>query len=258
MTGLSFEFFPPKTEAAEAKLWSAVKRLAPLEPDFVSVTYGAGGSTRDRTHACLRKIVQETTLTPAAHLTCVAASREDVDSVIADYQATGIRHIVALRGDMPDMGAFEAHADGYSGSVELIASIAARGGFEISVSAYPEKHPESSSFQQDIELLKAKIDAGASRAITQFAFDTQAFLRYRDALIKANIEIPILPGIMPTTNFTGARRMASLCGAAVPDALIAKYEGLEDDLAHTEISRVGVTKIHPRHSSTRPHRIALR
>jgi len=235
VTGLSFEFFPPKTEAAEAKLWSAVKRLAPLEPDFVSVTYGAGGSTRDRTHACLRKIVQETTLTPAAHLTCVAASREDVDSVIADYQATGIRHIVALRGDMPDMGAFEAHADGYSGSVELIASIAARGGFEISVSAYPEKHPESSSFQQDIELLKAKIDAGASRAITQFAFDTQAFLRYRDALIKANIEIPILPGIMPTTNFTGARRMASLCGAAVPDALIAKYEGLEDDLAARKI-----------------------
>jgi methylenetetrahydrofolate reductase (NADPH) len=235
VAGLSFEFFPPKTEAAEANLWSAVERLAPLKPDFVSVTYGAGGSTRDRTHACLRKLIEETSLMPAAHLTCVAASKDDVDSVIDAYQAAGIRHIVALRGDMPDMGAFAAHADGYSGSVELVEAIAARGGFEISVSAYPEKHPESKSIEHDIDLLKAKIDAGASRAITQFAFDTQVFLRYRDALLKANIDIPILPGIMPTTNFKGARRMASLCGASVPDSLIAKYDGLEDDLAARKI-----------------------
>ena len=214
MAGLSFEFFPPKTEAAEANLWSAVERLAPLKLDFVSVTYGAGGSTRDRTHACLRKLIEETSLMPAAHLTCVAASKDDVDSVIDAYQAAGIRHI---------------------GSVELVEAIAARGGFEISVSAYPEKHPESKSIEHDIDLLKAKIDAGASRAITQFAFDTQVFLRYRDALLKANIDIPILPGIMPTTNFKGARRMASLCGASVPDSLIAKYDGLEDDLAARKI-----------------------
>ena len=174
MTRISFEFFPPKSDQAEEKLWQAIDRLAPLQPDFVSVTYGAGGSTRDRTHACVKRLIEETNLQPAAHLTCVAASRADVDSVIDEYAALGVKHIVALRGDMPDMGAFQPHADGYSGSVDLVVALAKRGGFDITVSAYPEKHPESASMAADIDLLKAKIDAGATRAITQFAFDTTA------------------------------------------------------------------------------------
>lgn len=229
MTGISFEFFPPKSDAAEQKLWQAVGRLAPLLPDFVSVTYGAGGSTRDRTHACVKRIIDDTALKPAAHLTCVAASKAEVDSVIDDYTEAGVRHIVALRGDMPDMGAFKAHADGYDGSVELVAALAQRGGFDITVSAYPEKHPESASLGADIDLLKAKIDAGATRAITQFVFDTQAHLRFRDALADAGVTIPLIAGIMPTTNFAGARRMAEACGAHVPQWLADAYVGLEDD-----------------------------
>ena len=230
MTGISFEFFPPKSEAAGAKLWQAIGRLAPLAPDFVSVTYGAGGSTRDRTHACVKRMIDETALKPAAHLTCVAASKAEVDSVVDDYAAAGVRHIVALRGDMPDMGAFKAHDDGYAGSVELVDALAQRGGFDITVSAYPEKHPESASLAADIDLLKAKIDAGASRAITQFVFDTDAHLRFRDKLAAAGITIPLIAGIMPTTNFVGAKRMAEACGAAVPQWLADAYVGLEDDL----------------------------
>lgn len=229
MTAISFEFFPPKTEAAADKLWHNLQRLAPLSPDFVSVTYGAGGSTRDRTHACVKRIIDETALKPAAHLTCVAASKAEVDSVIDDYAAAGVGHIVALRGDMPDMGAFSPHADGYAGSVELVAALAARGGFDITVSAYPEKHPESASLAADIDLLKAKIDAGATRAITQFVFDTEAHLRFRDALAAAGVSIPVIAGIMPTTNFAGARRMAEACGATMPEWLAALYEGLDDD-----------------------------
>ena len=229
MTAISFEFFPPKTEVAAEKLWHNISRLAPLGSDFVSVTYGAGGSTRDRTHACVKRIIDETNLNPAAHLTCVAASKAEVDSVVDDYAAAGVKHIVALRGDMPDMGAFSPHADGYSGSVELIEALAKRGGFEITVSAYPEKHPESGSLSDDIDLLKAKIDAGATRAITQFVFDTQAHLRFRDALAAANITIPVIPGIMPTTNFAGAQRMAAACGAHMPEALMALYAGLDED-----------------------------
>ena len=230
MTGISFEFFPPKSEAAGEKLWQAIGRLAPLGPDFVSVTYGAGGSTRDRTHACVKRMIDETALKPAAHLTCVAASKAEVDSVVDDYTAAGVRHIVALRGDMPDMGAFKAHYDGYAGSVELVDALAQRGGFDITVSAYPEKHPESASLDADIDLLKAKVDAGASRAITQFVFDTDAHLRFRDKLAAAGITIPLIAGIMPTTNFVGAKRMAEACGAAVPQWLADAYEGLEDDL----------------------------
>lgn len=229
MTGISFEFFPPKSEAAGEKLWQAIGRLAPLGPDFVSVTYGAGGSTRDRTHACVKRMIDETTLKPAAHLTCVAASKDEVESVIDDYAAAGVRHVVALRGDMPDMGAFKAPENGYAGSVELVAALAKRGGFEITVSAYPEKHPESASLDSDIDLLKAKIDAGATRAITQFVFDTEAHLRFRDKLAAAGITIPVIAGIMPTTNFTGAQRMAEACGAAVPQWLADAYEGLEND-----------------------------
>ena len=229
MTGISFEFFPPKSEAAGEKLWQAIGRLAPLGPDFVSVTYGAGGSTRDRTHACVKRMIDETTLKPAAHLTCVAASKDEVESVIDDYAAAGVRHVVALRGDMPDMGAFKAPENGYAGSVELVAALAKRGGFDITVSAYPEKHPESASLDSDIDLLKAKIDAGATRAITQFVFDTEAHLRFRDKLAAAGITIPVIAGIMPTTNFTGAQRMAEVCGAALPQWLADAYEGLEND-----------------------------
>jgi methylenetetrahydrofolate reductase (NADPH) len=229
MTEISFEFFPPKSDAAEDKLWQAIDRLAPMEPNFVSVTYGAGGSTRDRTHACVKRLIDDTSLQPAAHLTCVAAAKRDVDDVIEEYSAIGVKHIVALRGDMPDMGAFQAHRDGYAGSVALVEALATRGGFDITVSAYPEKHPESGSFDEDIDLLKAKIDAGASRAITQFAFDSEAHLRFRDALAKAGVRIPVIPGIMPTTNFVGAQRMAIACGARVPDWLAANYHGLEND-----------------------------
>ncbi len=229
MTGISFEFFPPKSEAAGEKLWQSIGRLAPLAPDFVSVTYGAGGTTRDRTHACVKRIIDETDLKPAAHLTCVAAAKSEVDSVIDDYASAGVRHVVALRGDMPDMGAFQPHADGYTGSVELVAALAARGDFDITVSAYPEKHPESASIDADIDLLKAKIDAGATRAITQFVFDTEAHLRFRDRLAAAGVTIPVIAGIMPTTNFTGAKRMAEACGANVPAWLADAYEGLEDD-----------------------------
>lgn len=229
MTSISFEFFPPKSEAAGEKLWQAIVRLAPLRPDFVSVTYGAGGSTRDRTHQCVKRIIDETDLKPAAHLTCVAASKTDVDSVVDDYAAAGVQHIVALRGDMPDMGAFQPHAEGYDGSVALVAALAKRGGFDITVSAYPEKHPESASLDADIDLLKAKIDAGATRAITQFVFDTEAHLRFRDHLAAAGITIPVIAGIMPTTNFAGAKRMAEACGAHVPQWLADAYEGLEED-----------------------------
>lgn len=229
MTSISFEFFPPKSEAAGEKLWQAIGRLAPLCPDFVSVTYGAGGSTRDRTHQCVKRIIDETDLKPAAHLTCVAASKTDVDSVVDDYAAAGVQHIVALRGDMPDMGAFQPHAEGYDGSVALVAALAKRGGFDITVSAYPEKHPESASLDADIDLLKAKIDAGATRAITQFVFDTEAHLRFRDRLAAAGITIPVIAGIMPTTNFAGAKRMAKACGAHVPQWLADAYEGLEED-----------------------------
>ncbi len=229
MTGISFEFFPPKSEAAGEKLWQSIGRLAPLQPDFVSVTYGAGGSTRDRTHACVKRIIDETDLKPAAHLTCVAASKAEVDSVVDDYAAAGVRHVVALRGDMPDMGAFQAHADGYAGSVELVEALAKRGGFDITVSAYPEKHPESGSLDADIDLLKAKIDAGATRAITQFVFDTAAHLRFRDKLAAAGVTIPVIAGIMPTTNFVGAKRMAAACGATMPQWLDDAYAGLEED-----------------------------
>ena len=230
MTRISFEFFPPKSDQAEEKLWLAIDRLAPIQPDFVSVTYGAGGSTRDRTHACVKRLIEETNLQPAAHLTCVAASRADVDSVIEEYAALGVKHIVALRGDMPDMGAFAAHEDGYGGSVELVEALAKRGGFDITVSAYPEKHPESASLDADIDLLKAKIDAGATRAITQFVFDTEQHLRFRDRLAAAGVIIPVIAGIMPTTNFAGAKRMAEACGASMPQWLADAYAGLEEDV----------------------------
>ena len=230
MTSVSFEFFPPKSAETEAKLWDVVNDLSVIGPDFVSITYGAGGSTRDRTHKCIKHIVTKTDLKPAAHLTCVAASISEIDKVIEDYAHAGVKHIVALRGDMPDMAAFSPHPNGYSSSLKLVESLAKRGGFDITVSAYPEKHPESDNMQTDIDLLKAKIDAGATRAITQFVFDTEQYYRFRDLLAYNQITIPVIPGIMPTTNFKGVLRMSEACGASVPEWMKNKFDGLDEDL----------------------------
>ncbi len=230
---VSFEFFPPKTDAAEANLWSAIRRLEPLNPAFVSVTYGAGGSTRERTHRTVQRIISETTLRPAAHLTCVEASRAEVDEVIEGYKAIGVDHIVALRGDPPGSagigGAYTPRADGYANATELTAALSRIGGFEVTVGAYPEKHPESPSIDHDIEVLKAKVDAGATRAVTQFFFDIEAFLRFRDRVRAAGVSIPLIPGVMPVSNFAGLKRMTAACGAALPDWLAGHFDGLDDD-----------------------------
>lgn len=230
---VSFEFFPPKTDAAEANLWSAIRRLEPLNPAFVSVTYGAGGSTRERTHRTVQRIISETALRPAAHLTCVEASRDEVDEVIEGYKAIGVDHIVALRGDPPGSagigGAYTPRADGYANATELTAALNRIGGFEVTVGAYPEKHPESPSIDHDIEVLKAKVDAGATRAVTQFFFDIEAFLRFRDRVRAAGVTIPLIPGVMPVSNFAGLKRMTAACGAALPDWLASHFDGLDDD-----------------------------
>lgn len=228
---VSFEFFPPKTPEMEETLWRSIHRLAPLQPEFVSVTYGAGGSTRERTHETVKRIVQETALKPAAHLTCVGASRAEVDQVIDAYHEAGIRHIVALRGDMPDLTQkYEPHPQGYQSTPELVAAIKERGSFEVSVGTYPEKHPDSASLDADIELLKRKVDAGATRAITQFVFDTEKHVRFLEKYEKAGIKAQLVPGIMPTTNFKGVRRMSERCGASVPQWLADYYAGLDEDL----------------------------
>ncbi|MBX9991334.1 methylenetetrahydrofolate reductase [NAD(P)H] [Phreatobacter oligotrophus] len=239
---VSFEFFPPKTEEMEQTLWESIERLAPLEPSFVSVTYGAGGSTRERTHATVSRIVKETNLKPAAHLTCVAATKAQVDEVIRDYWAAGVRHIVALRGDpVGGVGtAYESHPGGYEGSPELIAGIRAIGDFEVSVSAYPEKHPESPSLDTDIDMLKRKVDAGATRAITQFFFDNDVYLRYLDRVRAAGITIPIVPGIVPVQNFKQTAGFAARTGASVPDWLAKRFEGLENDPATRKLIAAAV------------------
>lgn len=227
---VSFEFFPPKNPEMEEQLWRAIRRLEPLAPTFVSVTYGAGGSTRDRTHATVKRIVEETSLVPAAHLTCVAASRWEIDDVVRGYWDAGIRHIVALRGDMTESGAhYRAHNSGYQSTAELIAGIKRIAPFEVSVSAYPECHPDSASIDRDLDLLAAKVDAGATRAIGQFCFDDEANARLRDRAAARGINIPIVPGLMPTTNFKGVLRMSRRCGALVPDWLMRLYDGLDDD-----------------------------
>ncbi|WP_313452201.1 methylenetetrahydrofolate reductase [NAD(P)H] [Brevundimonas sp.] len=230
---VSFEFFPPKSDEAEANLWKAIRRLEPLNPAFVSVTYGAGGSTRERTHRTVQRIISETTLRPAAHLTCVEASRDEVDEVIEGYKAIGVDHIVALRGDPPGSagigGAYQPRADGYANATELTAAINRIGGFDVTVGAYPERHPESPSIDHDIEVLKAKVDAGATRAVTQFFFDIEAFLRFRDRVRAAGVTIPLIPGVMPVSNFAGLKRMTAACGAALPDWLAAHFDGLDDD-----------------------------
>ena len=227
---VSFEFSPPRTEEAEQELWTAIRRLAPLKPDFVSVTYGAGGSTRERTHATVKRIVEETKLKPAAHLTCVAHPRAEIDEIVDGYWKAGVHHIVALRGDMPNMeGPYCAHPDGYASTPDLIEGIRKIGPFEISVSAYPERHPDSLSRQHDLELLKRKVDAGACRALTQFGFDSELLARFRDDSVKAGVNVPIVPGLIPTTNLKGIARMASKAGATVPEWLSALYKGLEKD-----------------------------
>ena len=229
---ISFEFFPPKTEEMERSLWEAISRLAPLAPNFVSVTYGAGGSTRERTHSTITRILTETSLTPAAHLTCVDAPCGDVDEVVTRYHEVGVRHIVALRGD-PAGGlgtAYAAHPKGYRTSADLVAGIKKRyPNIEVSVSAYPEKHPESPSFDADIDTLKAKVDAGATRAITQFFFDNDLYFRYLDRVRARGINIPIVPGILPVQNFKQAANFAKRTGASMPDWLAKKFEGLDDD-----------------------------
>lgn len=226
---VSFEFFPPKTEAMEATLWSSVTKLAPLNPGFVSVTYGAGGSTRDRTHATIERILKETDLTPAAHLTCVDASREEVNAVARRYKDLGVRHIVALRGDPPPGSTgYHPHPEGYERAADLVAGLKKVGDFEISVAAYPETHPESPNLAADLDNLKQKVDAGASRAITQFFFETDQYFRFLDHCRSFGIDIPIVPGILPVTNFKQLNNFAKLCGASVPDWMGQLFEGLDD------------------------------
>lgn len=228
---VSFEFFPPKTEALELQLWDSIRKLEPLRPQFVSVTYGAGGSTRDRTHRTVARIVKETTLRPAAHLTCVGASRADVDQVLRDYWAVGVRHIVALRGDPPGgLGvAYEPHPEGYASAVDLVTGARRVADFEISVAVHPERHPASPTWAHDIENFKRKLAAGASRGITQFFFDADVFLRFRDRLASAGVTAPIVPGVMPVTNVKGLKKMADGCGATLPAWLTRLFEGLDDD-----------------------------
>jgi methylenetetrahydrofolate reductase (NADPH) len=239
---VSFEFFPPKTPEMEQSLWEAIARLAPLEPNFVSVTYGAGGSTRERTHATVKRILAETMLTPAAHLTCVAATRTELDEVIAAYADAGVRHIVALRGDPPG-GAGERyapHPGGYRNAADLVAGIKRNGDFEVSVSAYPEKHPDSPSVAADIDMLKAKIDAGATRAITQFFFENSLYFRYLDRVRTSGIDIPIVPGILPVQNFKTTKNFAARCGASVPAWLAERFDGLDDDAATRKLIAAAV------------------
>jgi len=228
---VSFEFFPPKTAKMEATLWDSVKTLEPLNPRFVSVTYGAGGSTRERTHATVRRITHETGLAAAAHLTCVDASKTEIEEVVGDYWDAGVRHIVALRGDPPRrndaFAPFVPHPDGYASAAELVAGIKALRPFEISVAAYPEVHPEADCPQTDLDNLKRKLDAGATRAITQFFFSPECFFRFRDAAAAAGIDSEIVPGILPISNVATTRKIAGLCGAAIPDWMERLFEGLD-------------------------------
>jgi methylenetetrahydrofolate reductase (NADPH) len=226
---VSFEFFPPKTEAMTQTLWESIQTLAPLHPRFVSVTYGAGGSTRERTHQTVERILRETDLTPAAHLTCVGATREEVDRIARDYWELGVRNLVALRGDPSEPGAkYQPHPGGYKNAAELVAGLKKVAPFDISVAAYPEVHPESSSRSFDLDNLKQKVDAGADRAITQFFFSSACFFRFRDEAAAAGIDVEIVPGILPVSNVATTRRFAAQCGASIPPWLDDLFEGLDD------------------------------
>ncbi len=239
---VSFEFFPPKNEQMERTLWQTIERLAPFRPRWVSVTYGAGGSTRDRSTDTLARLLRETDLRPAAHLTCVCATRAEVDEVIRTWKQIGVRHIVALRGDPPEgVGeVYTPHPGGYESSVELVRGIKQIGPFEVSVSAYPEKHPESPSVEADLDMLASKVDAGADRAITQFFFDNTDFFRYLDRVRARGIDIPITAGIMPIHNFQQVARFAGSCGARIPDWLARRFDGLEDDPETARLVAAGV------------------
>jgi methylenetetrahydrofolate reductase (NADPH) len=239
---VSFEFFPPKNDKMEEALWSAVRRLEPLGPEFVSVTYGAGGSTRERTHQTVARMVNETRLKPAAHLTCVSATKDEVDSVVRDYWAAGVRHIVALRGD-PATGVgtrYEAHPGGYTNTADLVAGIKKIGDFDISVGGYPEMHPESASLKADLDHLKAKVDAGATRIITQFFFDNTHYLRFVEAARAHGIWCPILPGIVPIHNFKQVSSFGAKSGTTMPTWLARRFEGLDNDPGTTHLVAAAV------------------
>lgn len=241
MFSVSFEFFPPKSPESEEALWRAITRLAPLAPKFVSVTYGAGGSTRERTHRTVKRILDETKLTPAAHLTTVGATRTEIDAVADEYWETGVRHLVALRGD-PPTGAtsYEATAGGYAYASDLVAGLKARRDFDVSVATFPEGHPDSRSLDAELDNLKRKIDAGASRAITQFFFDNWTYLRFLDRARKAGITVPIIPGIMPVTNFQQMTKFAAMAGASVPRTMAPLFDGLEHDVETRKLVAVTV------------------
>ncbi|HTQ71104.1 MAG TPA: methylenetetrahydrofolate reductase [NAD(P)H] [Acidocella sp.] len=238
---ISFEFFPPKTPALEAQLWSCIERLSTLGPAFVSVTYGAGGSTQERTHSTVLRIVRETALTPAAHLTCVGATKESVDEVARRYWEAGVKHIVALRGDAPNGEAYTPHPGGYDFAADLVAGLKKVADFEISVAAYPETHPQASSPEADLDNLKRKLDAGATRAITQVFFDNAVFLRFLDRALAAGIKAPIVPGILPVTNFTQAKKFCEACGTSVPGWMAGMFEGLDDDVETRRMVSAAVT-----------------
>ncbi len=247
---VSFEFFPPGDDAMGGQLWAAIQRLAPLRPNFVSVTYGADGSTRTRTHECVERILRETDLVVAPHLTCVGAAREEVLRIARDYWRLGVRQLVALRGDVPDTqlssgGRYEPYADGFAFASDLVRGLAGVGNFDVSVAAYPEGHPETGTVDADLENLQRKVDAGATRAITQFFFETDAFLRYRDRCAASGIHVNIVPGILPITRFPQLLRFAARCGATIPDWLHRRFDGLDDDAetrrliaAHVAIEQV--------------------
>jgi methylenetetrahydrofolate reductase (NADPH) len=239
---VSFEFFPPKDEGMEKILWESVERLKPLAPDFVSVTYGAGGSTRERTHATVKRILAETPLTPAAHLTCVAATCAEIDSIVRAYHAAGVRHIVALRGDSIDGPGtrYTPHPGGYRNAADLVGGIKRIADLEVSVSAYPEKHPDSPTVEADIDMLKAKVDAGATRAITQFFFENDLYFRYLDRVRARGIDIPIVPGIVPVQNFKAITGFAARCGASVPVWLAERFHGLDHDPATRKLIAAAV------------------
>ena len=228
---VSFEFFPPKTPEAEASLWKTVERLAPLNPEFVSVTYGADGSTRERTHQVIQSILTQTELKPVPHLTCVGAPRDEIDAIADDYWSMGVRQIVALRGD-PEGGAeadYQPHPNGYAYASDLVEGLLAKHPFELFVAAYPETHPQAISADTDLDNLKRKVDAGGHRAITQFFFDNAIFLRFRDRVAAANINVELIPGILPVTNFNTLVRFADACGASIPATLKTLFEGLDED-----------------------------
>lgn len=238
---VSFEFFPPNSDAMEATLWTSIERLAELEPRFVSVTYGADGSTRERTHTAVERIINETKLTPAPHLTCIGASRGEIDDIAREYWDMGVRHLVALRGDAPkDCDSYVPQADGYAYATDLVEGLGKVADFDISVAAYPEVHPEAADADFDLDNLKRKLDAGATRAITQFFFDADVFLRFRDRCAAAGIDSSLVPGVLPITRFPQLERFAAMCGASVPDWLKHRFAGLDDDDATRQMIAASV------------------